>query len=314
MQRLLVLRTFPPFAALDPEELMVVAEYTRERRFAPGQTIFGEDAPVNAIQFIVRGEVELRRHGRRLRTLGPKSAVGGLGVFAREPEGYGCVAVKETASLEISADDIWDIFEDHFVLLRNSVRGIASQMATVRKGLGPKAGFPRVQSHSVECPVRALDLVERMAFLRKAMPFVKSGIEAISDLARDAEEVRASTGTVLWEKDEAAPYVLVLICGVVELSDEEEGQRFQLGPGDAAGSLAAVSEQPRLYKAEVAEDIVALKISIETLHDVFEDNFEMAMRFLGLLAATLLDLYERQATPLAGQSAPAGAESGVSGF
>jgi CRP-like cAMP-binding protein len=295
MQRLLVLRTFGPFAELPPEELTAVAEYTRERYFPKGGYIYREGQPVTAIQFIVHGEVELRSRGRKLRQLGPRSAVGGLGVFAREPEGYACIARENTTTLEISADDMRDIFEDHFPLLRATFRGLARDILDARREAGSRAGFPERVPASVSCPARALDLVERTAFLRRSMPFARTQIDALVELAREATEVRFDPAHRLWSQGEASDYALLLICGSVHCAVDDNGQRFELGAGDSVGSLDALADRPRSYTATTEEPVVALQIETETLYDVFEDHFEMATDFLRTLARNLLELYEEGA-------------------
>lgn len=295
VRRLLVLRSFPPFASVTPDVLAAVAEYARERSFAEGEHISREGKPINGIHFIVHGEVEMGRHGRALRTLGPRSAVGGLGVFAEEPEGYDCVALRDTVTLEIAADDIQDIFEDHFVLVRASLQGLAQEILEVRRRLGPTAGYVSEIGESPACPAHELDLVERMAFIRRAMSFARSKLDAVADLAREAKEIRCDPGETLWKEGEASDHVLQLVCGSLDCTSQDGRHAFRLGPGHTAGGLDAVGEVPRWYTATTREQVVGLRIQTETLFDVFEDNAEMARDFLRLIARDLIQLYEEAA-------------------
>lgn len=311
MRRILILRSFPPFAHLTPDVLASVARYARERTFSAGVRIHREDTPVTGIHFLVEGEVEVRRHGRSLLTLGPRSAVGGLGVFAQESEGYECTALRETVTLEIHADDVQDVFEDHFALTRAALHGLAGEILDVRHRLGDAAGFVSDSASSSPAPSHELDLVERMVFIRRALTFGEGRLDAIADLAREAEEVRCEPGTRLWTAGDPADHVLQIVSGTVECSTEAGQQRFRLGRDRTLGGLDTMAERTRWYTASANDEMVALRIDGETLFDVFEDDAEMARDFLRLLARDLLGLYER-AADLEGParlSHPGGSES-----
>lgn len=295
VRRLLVLRSFPPFAEVSPDVLAAVAQYARERSFGRGAQIYREGSPVTGIHFIVDGEVEMRRHGRALRTLGPRSAVGGLGVFAQEPEGYDCISLTDTLTLEIGADDLQDIFEDHFVLVRASLRGLAHEILTARRRLGTDAGYSTHLEPSPACPAHELDLVERMAFIRRAMSFARSRLDAVADLAREADEIRHQAGEVLWRQGDPSDHILQLVCGSVECTSEGAEHRFRLGPGHTVGGLDALAETSRWYTATTLNEVVSLRIPSEALFDVFEDNADMARDFLRLIARDLIRLYEQAA-------------------
>ncbi|MFW5924780.1 MAG: cyclic nucleotide-binding domain-containing protein [Myxococcota bacterium] len=295
VRRILILRSFPPFAHLTPDILASVAQYAHERTFSPQVHIHHEDTPVTGIHFLIDGEVEMRRHGRSLRKLGPRSAVGGLGLFAQEPEGYECIALRETTTLEVHADDVQDVFEDHFALMRAALRGLAREILDVRPRLGDAAGFVSDSAPPSPAPSHELDLVERMVFIRRALTFGEGRLDAIADLAREAEEVHYEPGTRLWAAGDPADHVLQVVSGTVECATEEGEQRFRLGQDRTLGGLDAMAERPRWYTARADDEVVALRIDSETLFDVFEDDAEMARDFLRLLARDLLRLYERAA-------------------
>ena len=128
--------------------------------------------------------------------MGPKSAVGGLAAFAREPNGYDVVALEDTVTLELKVEDSRDIFEDHFPLLRGVINRLAQEVLMTRRQAGPHAGYSDEVSEDCPCPPRPLDLVERMARLRDSI--FTSRLDAIAELAREAVEKRFEANTVLW--------------------------------------------------------------------------------------------------------------------
>ena len=86
-----------------------------------------------------------------------------------------------------------------------------------------------------------------------------------------------------------------MIAGRVDCRSEETGQTFQFGPGDVVGVLDASGAVPRWYEARVASDMVALRIEVETLFDIFEDQFDLAMDLVALMAGAILRFYDDQA-------------------
>lgn len=293
VQRVLTLRTFPAYRNMSPEQLAVVAEYTRERFFAAGEHLQVEGRPVTTLHFVISGEVELYRGGRALRRMGPKTVVGGLAAFARASNGYDVVALEDTVTLEINAEDTRDIFEDHFPLLRAVINGLAREVLSTRKKAGPHAGYSNEVAEDCPCPPRPLDLVERMARLRDSI--FTSRLDAIAEIAREAVEERVEAGEYLWHEGEPSGFYYVMVAGRVECRSEETGQTFRFGSGDAVGVLDAAAGDPRWYDARVASDMVALRIDIETLFDIFEDQFDLAMDLVALMAGAILRFYDDQA-------------------
>ena len=82
LQRALILKTFPGFAALSASELAVLASICRERFFEAGATMLRPGVPVLAFYLIVEGQAQIIRQGRPAKSHGPRSTVGGL---ARKP-------------------------------------------------------------------------------------------------------------------------------------------------------------------------------------------------------------------------------------
>jgi hypothetical protein len=54
-----------------------------------------------------------------------------------------------------------------------------------------------------------------------------------------------------------------------------------------------VAEAPHWFSATTLTPVTALHGTVESLIDVFEDNFEMAMDYVALLARGLLSFLER---------------------
>ena len=292
VQRMLILRTFPAYAKLPPEHLAVVATYTREKFLRKDTMLQREGEPSTTLYFIVSGLVDLRKGNRVLKQLGPKSVVGGIGALARAPHSYDVVVAEDTLALAMNVEDTWDIFEDHYPLLRAVLQGVSRQVLENRKAMGPTAGFPAPSAECVACPTRPLDLVERMARLRKSISFAESRLDAIAELARESRERRHAPGEILWREGAHMDSFVMIVSGIIDCASEETGQRFRFGPGDAVGALDALAGMPRWYTATAATPVTLLRIDCETMFDLFEDHFELAQDVLAMMARAIMRFYE----------------------
>ena len=105
--------------------------------------------------------------GRVVGHSGPGSAVGGIGVLARDEEGIEAVAEADTLTLEIAADALFELMEDHFSIFHHVLREVCLQMIEVvsRFPAATRAAPSRGPGRAASAP-RDLDLVERIMFLR----------------------------------------------------------------------------------------------------------------------------------------------------
>jgi len=289
-QRFLFLRTIPGFAEVPPEIAQVVAANTRQRAFAKGSYVCREGAPALEVQYVVSGKCEIIRNGKAIRRFGPRSVVGGVSALAEEEKGYDCLALEHMVTLAMTIEDAQEIFEEHFALLKRVIRGTSQEVLIARRQLGENAGFGPV-GEPFPCPDRPFDLVERMAFLRKTFSFAKSEIDAIADLAREVQEVHLPKGEVLWNVGDRSTYFLLPLRGVIDCHATDPEQHFRLGPGGSVGSIDAMADKRRWFRAEVVEDLVAFRIDVEILLGVLEDHFSMAMSLLRGLATGILQLW-----------------------
>lgn len=300
-ERLLILRSFPAYADMPPDRLLPTAEYTRERFFPKGAYLTRYRTPAEVMHFIVRGRVETRRGERHIGTFGERDVVGGLTLLAQDPDGMDTIALEDTITLELHGDDAQEIFEDDYGMLRNIYRALSHGILETRRQLGETGGYSREIAPSPTCPARPLDLVERMAFLRRAMLFAQDRVEAIANLALESREVRLGDGAPLWR--EGAPtseHFYHIVCGAVE-GRSASGASFVFGPGDAVGALDAFAEVPRWYTASSRDGLVALRIERETFLDILEDDFDIAIEFSRALARNLLALREKAAEVAEGE-------------
>jgi CRP-like cAMP-binding protein len=289
VQRVLLLKKGPFTGNLPASDLGLVVEYLRERTWAAGEVLLTEGEPVSAAHFIADGTVLLRRGGRDVARAEAGTELGGLEMLARTESALTAIAETEVRCLELSSESNAEMLDDHFGIFHRVLQQNCRQIITLTRRIpDATAGMP--PPRVVPPPAREMDLVERIFFLRQAPPFARSSINALAELSRAMTEVRFEPGTVLWSEGYSARGVFLVVSGRVTARSPRFGFEMQVGPGQPLGILEAFAQVPRWYEATIVEPTVALSGDVETFVDVLEDNFEMAMDYLAVIARWTLML------------------------
>ena len=294
VERLLHLQRLPLFSTLAPGDLAVLATYARERFFPKGAALLRNGEPVGAIHLVVEGSVRVSQHGRPLRVAGSHDAIGVIGLLARAAHGFESIAVTDTLTLEIDADTLSDIFDDHFSIYHHLLRGVARRSLEDRRQLAADAGYSIPADRCKVLPARPLDLVERIFFLRRTLPLGRSSITALADLARRVTELHLPLGARLWSQGDPSDAVLLLVSGWVEGVVDGGRQRFRFGPGASVGGLDSLAGVPRWYEPTTEDKLVALRLSTQDLIDVLEDHTQVATELMAVVAGDALEIAERR--------------------
>jgi CRP-like cAMP-binding protein len=109
LDKLDVLRRSPLFEMLSQPELEVLAELSRQRRFAAGEVVFREGDAGDALFVLAKGEVEVlaRGHGgeRLLAVLEPPTAFGEMSLVDREVRSATVRAKSACVALQLTAEN-----------------------------------------------------------------------------------------------------------------------------------------------------------------------------------------------------------------
>lgn len=102
------LRRSPVFELLSQAELQVLADLSKQRRFAAGEQIFAEGELGDSLFVLGAGEVEVSRHetpGAALAVLGPGAAFGEMSLVDREQRSATVRARSEVWALQLTAEN-----------------------------------------------------------------------------------------------------------------------------------------------------------------------------------------------------------------
>jgi len=291
LERLLYLKRVPMLSGLTGPDVAVIADAASERFFPKGAVVFREGEPAGSVHFVIEGGLATFRRGARVGRVGAGAGVGGLAVLARDPLGSQVVADEDTLTLELDADAVSEVLEDHFSILHHILREMSrhSIELVTRFRLDPSAGTP-------ECPVGGaetgdIDLVGRIFFLRRMAVFQRSSITALAEVARAMAQVRFDPGTVVFREGEEAQGIFLVRSGFLRAAGSS-GVSFRPGPGFPLGALEALGERPRWYEAVAETPVVALQAHVGFLVDAFEDHFDMAMDYIAVIAQSTLRILD----------------------
>jgi CRP-like cAMP-binding protein len=287
-------RLFGVGAELSHEALAGIAQLTRAQRVAADVELARQGEPFPFVYFIIEGQLELTREGKRIGLYSDGNGVGVMSALARDEAGFGCRTLRESLLLVLRMADLFEIMEDYFDLMHGALRNVAAEAIHWRRAL-PNGGFlPQAELECVDCGEAPLGLVQRIFHLRRTIGLERSYIDELAELARAARELRVPSGTPLWSVGQRADHLLIVISGSVT-GHTPQGATFQFGPGDILGNLDTISGAPRWFDARVESDLVALTIDSEAIVDVWEDHPDLGFAFLRMFSRLILELRVRAA-------------------
>jgi CRP-like cAMP-binding protein len=290
VQRVLFLKKSRFTGTLPASDLALISEYLRERTFASGEVLHVGGEPMAALHFVAEGTVLLQHEGRTMARAIRGAELGGLEMVARAPAQHTAVAETETLTLELTAEANAEMLDDHFGIFHSVLRQTCREIIENNRRLGAEANAINPAPRRAPTPERELDLVERIFFLRQAPPFTRTSINALAELSRAVVEVRFEPGTVLWSEGFSSRGIFLVVSGLVHAASPRFGFEMGVGAGQPLGIVEALAQIPRWYEATVVEPTVVLTGDVESFVDVLEDNFEMAMDYLAVVARWLLAL------------------------
>jgi CRP-like cAMP-binding protein len=285
----------PVFTGLPSNDLTALAETLTARNFERDEVMLVEDMPPRSMYLIRAGKVTMRRRGKRIGTIRGPGGVGFVSMLARTAGGTSAVAESHVESYELRADVMEEIFEDHYTALLKTIRFIAQRLLVETKQAEPPPYVPPPVAFDHLVGEHELGIVERIFLLRRARAFTAANVNSLATLAKRMEEVRVPAGTTLWKPGDAANESYFIVKGMSRLVGQG-GERVQIvGPGYTIGGSEALIGARRWNTFITDEPSILFRGSHLALIDLFEDDYDLALRFLSMLATYLLALQDRKA-------------------
>jgi CRP-like cAMP-binding protein len=118
IEKVIFLKSVDIFSHATIEELGRIAALTDEVHFEPGEVIYREGEPTDAIYLVLKGRVAVEGNGRVVRELGEAQAFGTVAALDRNPAVHTVKAIDPVHALKLSAQDFDDILSVDFELVR----------------------------------------------------------------------------------------------------------------------------------------------------------------------------------------------------
>jgi CRP-like cAMP-binding protein len=160
--------------------------------------------------------------------------------------------------------------------------------------LAPSGGFPEPAPADVlGLPEGPLDWIERTLVFTEVPLLRGAGVQSLTALAANAEELRFGAGEMLAEAGRHRERLFVVAEGLFEGWRERPDVAARFGPGSIVLGAAAVGEQGLAWSARALTGGRVIALGIEDWFDELEDHFEAIRAALGVYATErerLLDL------------------------
>lgn len=284
VERILALYRLPAFRELGPANVALMARHVRERRIRKGEVFWRESEPPSALLVIMQGEVGFSSTTEADYTVGPGHAIGAQGLFLRVADGVAATALTPVVALELPVAAMLEIMEDNFEILLHAIRLEAVQLLEAQDRLPAERMVPHraVDLAWVERPEQ-LDLVERILLLRQLPEFARASVDAMAEVARNLSQVRYEAGETIWKRGEPSGPMLFILDGVALATRHRPPSTVRYDCGASVGVIYSLAGHARSHTLVAESTVTALACHADVLLDVFEDNFEMAIAFIGAL-------------------------------
>jgi CRP-like cAMP-binding protein len=294
-ERILRLRSVPTLRELPASALAQLAASLRSVAFRKGEILLREDEPPRSFFLIESGTVTMRRRDKRIGTVRGPGAVGFMSFLARNAGGTSAVAETYVEALEVQADAMEEIFEDHFTVLLGTIRFVAQRLIEENKATPPPPYVPPTVSFDSLIGDQPLGIVERIFLLRRMRAFTEANVNSLATFARKMVELRPQAGEVLWRARERADHSYFVVKGMLDLTWNDGTFVQRIGPGYVVGGAESLVSLPRWNDLVAAEPALLLRGTRDGLIDLFEDDHEAGLKFLSTLATLIVTMWDRKA-------------------
>lgn len=118
IEKVIFLKSVDIFEHAAIEQLGSIAALTEEVDFEPGEAIFRQGEPTDAIYLILKGRAAVERDGHTAREISERQALGPVAALDLNPALHTVKAIDAVHALKLNAQDFHDILSLDFELVR----------------------------------------------------------------------------------------------------------------------------------------------------------------------------------------------------
>lgn len=290
-QKILEMRSLTIFRHAPAPVIGGAAALLQDREYRKNERVQETGALVPEILFLRDGRVLVDRPEGALELMAP-AHLGLYYALSQVPSQATVTTTTDVRAFTLDVNDLFDLFEDHFPLLRSAIREVARQGLAENHGrLEMQIAFAKSRQKSIGQKVD-LDLVDRLVFLRRLFGFPHVSVDAVASVARQMKIKTFAPGQRIWKRGEAAIDLTIVIQGTVECIADHE--RIVLEGGGPLGGIETFAQSARWYDLVAKTETRALVTSYDAVVDMFEEHVDMGVDLLRSLSATVLGLRQQR--------------------
>jgi CRP/FNR family transcriptional regulator, cyclic AMP receptor protein len=118
IEKVVFLKSMDIFEHATIEQLGGIAALTEEVQFEPGETVFREGEPTDAIYLILKGRVAVEKNGKMFREVGEKQVFGTVAALDLSPAVHTVKAMSPVRALKLNVQDFHDLLSLDFELVK----------------------------------------------------------------------------------------------------------------------------------------------------------------------------------------------------
>ena len=285
VQRELFLRSITE-TELSRAQMAQMVRLFRDVAFAEGDHLFRRGRASELAFFIIEGRVELRCPDTAPWKFEGPAAVGILDALLGEPHARDAVATTDVRALEMVSEDYFEFLEDNYDFCQAIIDRNCNDLLDLALSLGDpgpifqQCGPGGLLHHSR----RGYSLVERLLILRRLRPFSRASTQALSSLARLAEETTFVAGETIFRQGDPVRSVYIIARGELSIARDEPAIQTTRRAGEIIDGYSAFGDRPRQFTATAISDGSLLRLHREDFFDRMEEHFDLTRSVFAFMA------------------------------
>lgn len=284
-----ILRRVRAFAGLSDDECDAVLAVLRAQRGNPGDVLFREGAPGDALMIVLEGELTARVRSaagteEEVARLGPGEVVGEMAFIDAEPRSAtvstpgGATVLTFTRAafrgLETTAPRV------AAAILRNVLVDVARRLRDAGERLSEGASSASTRASTdggaSRTPARALT-AEQLRAIPALASYAREDLELLAYVS--ALRSFPARTAIVREGAEGDACFLVVAGTVVVTRQSSTSPLATLGPGALVGQLALLDRAPRSATVTAQTDVMALEVKAAAFANLVNASSPIALRF-----------------------------------
>lgn len=128
VEKVILLQRVDVFAEVPSEHLAVLADAAEEVAALPGDVLYRENDPADALFLVLDGRVRMHQGEQTITEAGPGEAFGTWALLDEEPRLVCATALEDTSLLRVDREDFVDLMADRVQIAQGVLRAVSRRL------------------------------------------------------------------------------------------------------------------------------------------------------------------------------------------